>query len=124
MTVLVVMMLTIGNLVVESEAVKITFPLCYASCLQLCLLNPFFPKKSKCSGKCVTECKNHPSEIKLNEIDQIDHFCEVGCVTHRCVSVEDESKFFRNNRKHQQYYDSLLISIIIFMDVCYEQIWK
>ncbi|VVB14008.1 unnamed protein product [Arabis nemorensis] len=91
MAVLVVMMLTIAKLVVESEAIKITFPLCYLCCLEACLINPLFPKKSKCSGHCASECKNHLSEMKLNEIDQINDFCQVGCVTHRCVSVKDQN---------------------------------
>ncbi|ESQ51506.1 hypothetical protein EUTSA_v10017433mg [Eutrema salsugineum] len=91
MAVFVVMMLTIGNLMFESEAVNADFPLCYIKCYELCILNPIALIKNSCPPKCLHKCGENPvSEIKQNKIDQTDYFCKVGCVMHRCVSVEDQ----------------------------------
>lgn len=96
MVVFVMMMLTIGNLMSESEASIKSFMYCYGGCFELCLVNPLVPIKLTCPIICSKECSQH-SEIKLNEIDQIGYFCEIGCVTHRCVPVQDQSKFFATN---------------------------
>ncbi|CAH2046974.1 unnamed protein product [Thlaspi arvense] len=84
------MMLAIGNLIIETEAIDIAFPFCYSGCYSVCILNPFI-SKTKCDNKCIQECIKPGFEIKRNTVDQINHFCEIGCVTHRCVFVDNQN---------------------------------
>ncbi|ESQ28233.1 hypothetical protein EUTSA_v10019701mg [Eutrema salsugineum] len=112
MAVFAVMMLTIGNLMVESEAVNADFPLCYIKCYELCILNPIALIKNSCPPKCLHECgEKSVSKLKQNKIDQTDYFCKVGCVMHRCVSVRDQDDRI-------EFYDSLLLSMFPVLLLC------
>ncbi|ESQ28234.1 hypothetical protein EUTSA_v10019821mg [Eutrema salsugineum] len=85
--VLMVIMLTVGNLMVESEAISFRhFLECYKTCVDMCFA--FVRIKIDCPVRCVGWCKEPPPITKPNEIDQIDYSCEVDCITRRCVSVK------------------------------------
>ncbi|KAF8114202.1 hypothetical protein N665_0040s0057 [Sinapis alba] len=74
--VFMVMMLMIGNLIVESEVINKNFPRCFKLCLNICILGPVRDKLG-CFGKCGKQCG------KQSEID---------CVNRRCVSTKDPTK--------------------------------
>ncbi|AEE28909.2 thionin-like protein [Arabidopsis thaliana] len=85
---LVVMMLVMGNMLIEAEAVM-SFKLCYGGCLVACALIAPPIKKLFCPFLCIKDCKRRPMlsfEANLNEIDQTGSYCELGCATDRCVS--------------------------------------
>lgn len=100
MAMLVVMMLVMGNILIETEA--ITFKECYTGCVVVCATSAKGLKKLICPFSCLKECI-HPklsSEEILKEIDQTDYFCKLGCATDRCVSsssVDDKGKIFIYN---------------------------
>jgi len=100
----VVMILTIGKLVVESEGLNKSNSqniLGYLSCLELCVTN-------KLPVKCSEQCWKPPPEMN----------CKVGCVTHRCVSTENLSKFFAiviNYIFHVNYNITFVLYCAIFM---------
>lgn len=90
MVILVVMM---GSLLVKTEAIN--FQECYKDCTLLCGATADGFKKLTCPFTCLKECV-HPSEPDLQEIDQTDYFCKLGCATSRCVSsssIEDMGMF-------------------------------
>jgi len=95
---LVVMMLVMGNMLIEAEAVM-SFKLCYGGCLVACALIAPPIKKLFCPFLCIKDCKRRPMlsfEANLNEIDQTGSYCELGCATDRCVSsssIDDKGKF-------------------------------
>lgn len=97
MAMLVVMMLVMGNILIETEA--IAFNVCYTGCVVVCGTSANGLKKMLCPFKCLKDCI-HPklsSELNLKETDQTDYFCKLGCATDRCVSsssIEDKGKFF------------------------------
>ncbi|KAL1198162.1 Thionin-like protein 1 [Cardamine amara subsp. amara] len=94
MAMLVVMMLVMGNILIETEA--ITFPECYAGCVVVCggsvkgALN-----KLECPLTCIKRCvvPKVTSDI-IKELDQLTHyFCQLGCAADKCAystSVEDK----------------------------------
>lgn len=99
-----VMMLMIGNLMVETEALdrhqRQRYLICFAYCNRVCLASPWIRNKFLCPSKCAAQCVvQYSFKMKPDEINQIDHFCEDGCITLRCVSLENQSKFFLNNHK-------------------------
>ncbi|KAL0664641.1 hypothetical protein Bca4012_101479 [Brassica carinata] len=64
-----VMMLTIGNLMVESKVTNRSFQLCFKMCFNICIIGP--PRdKFGCFGKCTRECtgKKSKSIVFLLEI--------------------------------------------------------
>lgn len=95
MVVFMVTILLIGNLIVETEAFdrhqRQQYLRCFAGCNRICLASPWVRNKLECPGKCALLCAVNK---KSDEINQIDDFCQVGCVTLNCDSVEDQSKFF------------------------------
>lgn len=98
MAMLVVMMLVMGSILIETEA--IAFTECYTGCVVVCGNTAHGLKKVACPFKCIKECI-HPklsSELNLKEFDQTHYFCKLGCATDRCVSVssiEDMGKFYK-----------------------------
>lgn len=100
----VVMMLTIGNLIVESEGLEKSSSqntVDYLSCLELCITTLFL--RDKLPVKCAEQCWKPPPEMN----------CKMGCVTHRCVSIENHSKFFCNN--HKLYFSYKIILLLLFL---------
>lgn len=82
--VFMVMMLTIGNLIVESEVINKDFRVqdfmtCFKLCLNICLLGPVRDKLG-CFGNCKKSCGRQS---------------EVDCINLRCVSDQDPSKFWQ-----------------------------
>ncbi|KAL0699809.1 hypothetical protein Bca4012_055931 [Brassica carinata] len=74
--VFIVMMLTIGNLIVESEVINKDFQQCFKLCLNICILGPVRDKLG-CFGKCSKSCGRQ---------------YETDCVNLRCVSAQDPTK--------------------------------
>lgn len=95
MAMLVVMMLVMGNILIEAEGISFTD--CYKGCIVLCAVSSDGFKKLLCPFTCTKECIiPTPSETNLNEIDQTDFFCKLGCATDRCASsssIHDKGKF-------------------------------
>ncbi|KAG2297787.1 hypothetical protein Bca4012_008957 [Brassica carinata] len=86
MAMLVVMMLVMGNILTEAEGVA--FADCYKGCVVLCSVSSNGLKKLTCPFSCIKDCMQPTpsSEANLNEIDQTDYFCKLGCATDRCAS--------------------------------------
>ncbi|CAN7053780.1 hypothetical protein IGI04_028560 [Brassica rapa subsp. trilocularis] len=62
MILFMVMMLTIGNLMVESKVTNRSFQLCFRMCFNICIIGP--PRdKFGCFGKCTRECTGKKIEI-------------------------------------------------------------
>ncbi|WZZ68540.1 hypothetical protein YC2023_079910 [Brassica napus] len=62
MVLFMVMMLTIGNLMVESKVTNRSFQLCFKMCFNICIIGP--PRdKFGCFGKCTRECTGKKIEI-------------------------------------------------------------
>uniref|UniRef100_M4CGD8 Knottin scorpion toxin-like domain-containing protein n=1 Tax=Brassica campestris TaxID=3711 RepID=M4CGD8_BRACM len=94
MFVLVAMMLMIGNHLTVSVYADnpITRALCYFKCNELCLIDPrYLLNSEKCAKKCVKECHMPPGYVIQDTINQIDYFCQVGCVNHRCALTENQN---------------------------------
>ena len=88
-------MLMIGNHLTVSVYADnpITRALCYFKCNELCLIDPrYLLNSEKCAKKCVKEC-HLPGYVIQDTINQIDYFCQVGCVNRRCALTENQSKF-------------------------------
>ncbi|XP_023632593.1 thionin-like protein 1 [Capsella rubella] len=91
---LVVMMLVMGNMLIETEA-AMSFKVCYGGCLLACgILAPNI-KKLFCPFMCIKDCRRRPLSIEANlkEMNQADYFCNLGCATDRCgssSSIEDK----------------------------------
>ncbi|KAG7586484.1 hypothetical protein ISN45_Aa02g017810 [Arabidopsis thaliana x Arabidopsis arenosa] len=78
----VVMMLMIGNLIVESDGLDTSSSqntVDYLSCLELCITTSSL--RDKLPVKCAEQCWKPPPEMN----------CKMGCVTHRCVSIENHN---------------------------------
>ncbi|KAL0757682.1 hypothetical protein Bca101_095350 [Brassica carinata] len=99
MAMLVVMMLVMGNILFEAEGMAFTD--CYKGCFVMCAASSSGFKKLFCPFSCINACKQPTpssecikackqptpsSEATLNEIDQTDYFCKLGCATDRCAS--------------------------------------
>ncbi|KAF3495135.1 hypothetical protein DY000_02057803 [Brassica cretica] len=86
MAMLVVMMLVMGNILFEAEGMAFTD--CYKGCFVMCAASSSGFKKLLCPFSCIKACKQPTpsSEANLNEIDQTDYFCKLGCATDRCAS--------------------------------------
>ncbi|XP_024009045.1 thionin-like protein 1 [Eutrema salsugineum] len=95
MAMLAMMMLVMGNLLIESEAISFgPFQECYTGCVGVCVTSAESAKKLLCPFTCIKDCL-HPkvsSEVNLNEIDDTDYFCKLGCATDRCMSPSIEDK--------------------------------
>ena len=94
MVLLVAMMLIIGNHLTESVYASdpISRALCFFKCDQLCIIDPRnLLNFKKCDLKCAKEC-GMPDYVKQDTINQIDYFCQVGCVNYRCALTENQSK--------------------------------
>ena len=96
MAMLVVMMLVMGNILFEAEGMAFTD--CYKGCFVMCAASSNGFKKLFCPFSCIKACKQPTpsSEANLNEIDQTDYFCKLGCATDRCASsssIHDKGKF-------------------------------
>ncbi|CAH8389241.1 unnamed protein product [Eruca vesicaria subsp. sativa] len=77
MVVFMVMMLMIGNLIVESEVINNSFRKCFNICFNICISSPFVRNIFECFGKCTKKCGKQ---------------CEIDCVNLRCVSTQDPKK--------------------------------
>ncbi|CAF2193356.1 hypothetical protein HID58_027500 [Brassica napus] len=62
MVLFMVMMLTIGNLMVESKVTNRSFQLCFKMCFNICIIGPPTDKFG-CFGKCTRECTGKKIEI-------------------------------------------------------------
>ena len=96
MAMLVVMMLVMGNILFEAEGMAFTD--CYKGCFVMCAASSSGFKKLFCPFSCIKACKQPTpsSEATLNEIDQTDYFCKLGCATDRCASsssIHDKGMF-------------------------------
>ncbi|KAL1198163.1 Thionin-like protein 2 [Cardamine amara subsp. amara] len=89
MLVTMMIVMVIGNLLVETEAQKIPFIECFPACVIMCKAESKFPKYLMCPFKCTKTCLQQPSlpSFSSNEIDDSDDFCKLGCATHHCVSL-------------------------------------
>ncbi|KAF8102270.1 hypothetical protein N665_0199s0045 [Sinapis alba] len=76
MVVFMVMMLTIGNLIVESKVINRRWGDCFKLCYNVCITGPIRDKLG-CFPKCTKECT---------------HLFEIDCVDLRCVSAQDMKK--------------------------------
>ncbi|KAF8050458.1 hypothetical protein N665_1962s0003 [Sinapis alba] len=88
---LVVMM---GSLLVETKAID--FQECYEACTLTCGATADGFKKLACPFTCLKDCI-HPSQPDLQEINQTNYFCKLGCATNHCVSsssIKDKGKFY------------------------------
>ncbi|XP_019094263.1 PREDICTED: thionin-like protein 1 [Camelina sativa] len=83
MAMLVVMMLVMGNMLIETEAV-LSFPVCYAGCLAGCGVLSFGFKKLLCPIMCIKDCKRRTLSVKAKS--KTDYYCNLGCATDRCAS--------------------------------------
>ncbi|CAN6907907.1 unnamed protein product [Brassica oleracea var. botrytis] len=104
-TLMIVMI--IGNFVVQAEAQAQTYPFrsCFPGCIVSCAIEKKFPTGLMCPFTCFMTClppptSNTPSPtsqmILANEIDHTDYFCKLGCASHRCLalsSLQNPSKF-------------------------------
>ncbi|CAF2051145.1 unnamed protein product [Brassica rapa] len=93
MAMLVVVMLVTGNILFEAEGMA--FLDCYKGCFVICAASSNGFKKLFCPFSCIKDCKQSttPSEANLNDIDQTDYFCNLGCATDRCAlssSIHDK----------------------------------
>ncbi|KAJ0254547.1 hypothetical protein HA466_0104570 [Hirschfeldia incana] len=86
MAMLVVIMLVMGNILIEAEGMAFTD--CYKGCLVLCAVSSKGLKKLVCPFSCTKNCINPTpsSDATLKNIDETDYFCKLGCATHRCAS--------------------------------------
>ncbi|CAN6902137.1 unnamed protein product [Brassica oleracea] len=96
MAMLVVMMLVMGNILFEAEGMAFTD--CYKGCFVMCAASSSGFKKLFCPFSCIKACKQPTpsSEANLNEIDQTNYFCKLGCATDRCASsssIHDKGMF-------------------------------
>ncbi|CAH8382907.1 unnamed protein product [Eruca vesicaria subsp. sativa] len=80
---MLVVVMFMGSLLVETEAIE--FQECYKGCTLVCGATAGGFKKLACPFTCVKECIN-PSGLDLQEINQTDYFCTLGCATTHCVS--------------------------------------
>ncbi|CAA7039169.1 unnamed protein product [Microthlaspi erraticum] len=100
MLVTMMIVMAMGNLVIQTEAQASQFRDCYPICLVNCAAEKKFPTALTCPFTCIMTClappattPSPPSPMTLaNEIDHIDYFCKLGCATHHCVSLSS----FRN----------------------------
>ncbi|CDY57077.1 BnaCnng31570D [Brassica napus] len=79
-----------GSLLVDTEAMG--FQECCQGCISGCRANGL---SVTCPFTCLAICIK-PSEPDLQEIDQTDYFCRLGCATNRCVpssSIEDKADY-------------------------------
>lgn len=106
MTTLMTMMIVVvmGNLLVQINAECSHFKDCYSGCLVVCKSHTKFPKSILCPLTCLMTClvptlpSPSPSSdmVLTNKIDNTDYFCKLGCATHHCVSpssLQNPSKF-------------------------------
>ncbi|CAH8333969.1 unnamed protein product [Eruca vesicaria subsp. sativa] len=77
MIVFTVMMLTIGNLLVESEVINRRWGDCFKICYNVCISSAIRDKLG-CFARCEAQCGPPPYEIN--------------CANHRCVSAQDPKK--------------------------------
>ncbi|CAH2038076.1 unnamed protein product, partial [Thlaspi arvense] len=96
MTMMIVMVM--GNLMVQTEAKSNHFKGCYSDCLVVCRSHTTFPKSLLCPFTCLRTClvptlptpspSSSPDTDLTNEIDNTRYFCKLGCATHHCVSLQ------------------------------------
>ncbi|XP_010452949.1 PREDICTED: thionin-like protein 2 [Camelina sativa] len=82
MLVVVTVVMMIGNLLTQTEAVA--FERCYPICLMECKAGSKFPAFLKCPFKCVKTCLLPPS-LSSKKVHDSEYFCKLGCASH-CVS--------------------------------------
>lgn len=97
MAMLVVLMLVMGNLLTETEAVS--FLTCYEGSLYMCISSAKGLNKLLCPFTGLKDCI-HPiivsEEANIQEITN-DYICKLGCSLKQCVSlssIEDKGKLF------------------------------
>ncbi|CAA7039168.1 unnamed protein product [Microthlaspi erraticum] len=87
MAMLVVMMLVMGNLLLETEAVP--FLTCYEGSIYMCISSAKGINKVLCPFTSLKDCI-HPqiasAEANIREIAS-DYVCKLGCSLHQCASV-------------------------------------
>ncbi|CAN7020311.1 unnamed protein product [Brassica rapa subsp. trilocularis] len=87
--IIAMLVVIMGSLLVETEAMG--FQECCKGCISACGADGL--STWTCPVTCLTICIQ-PSEPDLQEIDQTDYFCRLGCATNRCVpssSIEDKA---------------------------------
>ncbi|ESQ35562.1 hypothetical protein EUTSA_v10009942mg, partial [Eutrema salsugineum] len=94
MLVTMMIVMVMGNLMVQAEAKSSHFKGCYSDCLGVCKSHTAYPKSRWCPFTCLMTCLvptlPSPSPSSDNdltkEIDNTDYLCKLGCATHHCVS--------------------------------------
>ncbi|CAN6884982.1 unnamed protein product [Brassica oleracea] len=88
--IIAMLVVIMGSLLVDTEAMG--FQECCQGCISGCRANGL---SVTCPFTCLAICIK-PSEPDLQEIDQTDYFCRLGCATNRCVqssSIEDKADY-------------------------------
>ncbi|CAA7039170.1 unnamed protein product [Microthlaspi erraticum] len=95
MLVTMMIVMAMGNLVIQTEAQASPSPFgkCYPCCLVNCVIEKKLPTGLTCPFTCLVTCiapptiTPSPMMTLANEIDHTDYFCKLGCATQHCASL-------------------------------------
>ncbi|ESQ50877.1 hypothetical protein EUTSA_v10023017mg [Eutrema salsugineum] len=89
MLVTMMIVMVMGNILIQTEAQTIPFKENYPACLIMCKSQSKFPKYLLCPFTCTKTCLRQSSlqSFSSYKIDNSEYFCKLGCATHHCVSL-------------------------------------